>query len=72
MYVAVVAIVLGQALLFASGWVLFYAVCTWLVSTLFVVLYEEPTLRRSYGEPYDTYCRHVRRWIPRLTPWHNA
>ena len=70
MYVAAFAIVLGQALLFASGWTLIYAACAWLASTLFVVVYEEPTLRRSYGEQYNIYCRHVHRWIPRLTPWH--
>lgn len=68
MYVAVLAMVFGQALLFGSSWVLIYAACAWLASTLFVVLYEEPMLRRSYGEQYNTYCRHVRRWIPRLTP----
>lgn len=70
MYVAVFAIVLGQALLFASLPLLIYACCVWIASTLFVALYEEPTLRRRYGNQYETYCRHVRRWIPRPTPWH--
>jgi len=70
MYVAVFAIVLGQAVLFASGATAVYAACTWIACTLFVLLYEEPTLRRRYGAQYETYCRHVRRWIPRLTPWH--
>jgi protein-S-isoprenylcysteine O-methyltransferase Ste14 len=37
---------------------------------LFVVFYEEPTLRRKFGEDYLTYCRNVRRWWPRLRAWH--
>jgi protein-S-isoprenylcysteine O-methyltransferase Ste14 len=70
MYVAVFAIVLGQAVLFASGATAVYAACLWIAFTLFVLLYEEPTLRRRYGAQYESYCRQVRRWIPRLTPWH--
>ena len=37
---------------------------------LFVMFYEEPTLRRKFGEPYRNYCRNVRRWWPRFRPWH--
>jgi protein-S-isoprenylcysteine O-methyltransferase Ste14 len=37
--------------------------------SLFVVLYEEPTLRRKFGTQYEAYCRNVPRWIPRLRPW---
>jgi len=33
---------------------------------LFVMLYEEPTLRRLFGADYEEYCKHVRRWVPRL------
>jgi protein-S-isoprenylcysteine O-methyltransferase Ste14 len=36
---------------------------------LFVVLYEEPALRRAFGADYENYCRNVHRWLPRLTPW---
>ena len=32
----------------------------------FVVLYEEPTLRKTFGQTYVDYCRGVRRWLPRL------
>ena len=35
----------------------------------FVMLYEEPTLRRMFGAEYDEYCRNVRRWLPRLHAW---
>jgi len=36
---------------------------------LFVQLYEEPTLRRTFGEDYEEYCRNVPRWIPRVRAW---
>jgi protein-S-isoprenylcysteine O-methyltransferase Ste14 len=34
------------------------------VTHLLVVFYEEPHLRRVFGQPYDDYRRHVGRWIP--------
>lgn len=37
---------------------------------LFVIGCEEPTLGRTYGEPYDRYRANVRRWIPRLSARH--
>ena len=37
--------------------------------TMFVRLYEEPTLRRMFGAQYDEYCRNVPRWLPRVKPW---
>ena len=36
---------------------------------LFVVFYEEPTLRRKFGQEYVEYSRNVRRWVPRLRGW---
>jgi protein-S-isoprenylcysteine O-methyltransferase Ste14 len=39
---------------------------------LFVVFYEEPTLRGKFGEEYKGYCRNVNRWWPRLRPWHQG
>ena len=36
---------------------------------LFVVFYEEPTLRRKFGADYEDYCRNVSRWWPRLHAW---
>ena len=44
-------------------------VAAWAAITLFIIFYEEPTLRRLFGEDYMAYCRGVRRWIPRLTPF---
>jgi protein-S-isoprenylcysteine O-methyltransferase Ste14 len=69
MYVAVVAVILGQALLFGDMHVLEYALVAWLVAQLFVVTYEEPTLRKTFGVEYEFFRANVPRWIPRLTPW---
>jgi protein-S-isoprenylcysteine O-methyltransferase Ste14 len=69
MYVAVVSMVLGQGLLFGNVDLLVYGFGAWLVTFLFVLTYEEPTLRRNFGAQYDAYRANVPRWIPRLTPW---
>ena len=69
MYVAVVSLILGQALLLGSSWTLLYGLAIWLTVHSFVLAYEEPTLSRSFGEQYARYRANVRRWIPRLTPW---
>jgi protein-S-isoprenylcysteine O-methyltransferase Ste14 len=73
-YVAVVSLVVGQALVFGSGAVLAYAAVLAVGFHLFVVLYEEPTLRRQFGEEYEAYCREVPRWFPRRQPsrWQGA
>jgi protein-S-isoprenylcysteine O-methyltransferase Ste14 len=67
MYLAVIAIIVGEALLFGDGDVLVYAAAVALGFHLFVLLYEEPTLRRTYGSEYEAYCAQVRRWVPRVT-----
>jgi protein-S-isoprenylcysteine O-methyltransferase Ste14 len=66
MYVAVTAIVLGEAIAARSlGLVVYWAVF-FLSANLFVIGYEEPYLRRRFGASYDEYAASVRRWIPRL------
>jgi protein-S-isoprenylcysteine O-methyltransferase Ste14 len=67
-YVAVVALVVGQGLIFASPAILLYAAAIALAFHVFVLLYEEPTLRATYGAEYDAYCKAVPRWIPRRPP----
>lgn len=56
----------GAAAFFASFWLLAYAAALFLACNLFIVFYEEPHLRRSFGEEYEAYCRNVRRWRPRI------
>jgi protein-S-isoprenylcysteine O-methyltransferase Ste14 len=69
MYVAVVAVITGQGLIFANARLLAYSALVWLCFHLFVVGYEEPTLRATFGSEYEDFYRKVSRWIPRLAPW---
>ena len=68
MYLAVVTVIVGQALWFASGPLLAYGAMVWVLFHLRVVRYEEPTLKKSFGAEYAAYRRVVRRWRPRLSP----
>ena len=69
MYVAVLGLILGQAALFGSPGLLAYAGAVWFTVHLFVLAYEEPTLRRAYPQDYERFFAAVPRWIPRLRPW---
>jgi protein-S-isoprenylcysteine O-methyltransferase Ste14 len=66
MYVAVAAMIFGQAILFASWGVALYGVVIAAAFHTFVRLYEEPTLRRAYDEEYVAYCAATPRWVPRF------
>ena len=66
MYLAVLAMVIGQAILFRSLLLIGYALLVWGVVHLFVVFVEEPSLRHQFGESYETYLRTVARWLPRF------
>jgi protein-S-isoprenylcysteine O-methyltransferase Ste14 len=72
MYVAVVAIVAGQAAWFGSSALLLYVVVLWGLFHLRVILYEEPTLLREFGPSYEEYRRGVGRWRPRRSPWRSG
>ena len=67
-YVSVVAVILGQGLLFADWRLLVYGALLWLFFHMVVIAFEEPTLRQSFGAEYESYCANVPRWLPRLTP----
>jgi len=69
MYVAVTSLILGQAALFADPRLLIYGLVVWAAFHVFVVVYEEPTLRRTFPQDYAAFCAAVPRWIPRLRPW---
>jgi protein-S-isoprenylcysteine O-methyltransferase Ste14 len=71
MYLAVAATIIGQGLYLGDLALLGYGALVGLAFHLFVLGYEEPTLRRSFGGQYDAYCANVPRWLPRLRPWHS-
>ncbi len=68
MYVGAGFALLGAALFYRSVALAAYAGVFLIVTHLFVVLYEEPTLRRTFGNDYEAYCRRVGRWWPKQRP----
>jgi protein-S-isoprenylcysteine O-methyltransferase Ste14 len=71
-YIAVVAVIFGQALLFGDLRLLWYGALLWLFFHVWVVMIEEPTLKQTFGPEYESFRTNVPRWIPRLTPWRAA
>ena len=69
MYLSVTMIVLGECLLTRSRGLFGYWVVWFVAVNLFVLGYEEPTLRRRFGPSYTRYSAAVGRWLPRLRPW---
>jgi protein-S-isoprenylcysteine O-methyltransferase Ste14 len=72
MYVALLLAVTGQALIFGSLHLLEYCAIVWVICHLFVIGYEEPKMRATFGKEYETFCAHVPRWIPRGRPWDHS
>jgi protein-S-isoprenylcysteine O-methyltransferase Ste14 len=66
MYLGVFCLIGSRAVLFLSLRVVLYLLFVAACFQLFIVLYEEPHLRRVFGDQYLSYCRQVPRWIPRL------
>lgn len=64
MYMGAGLALAGAALLYESAELLGYALLFLLVFHLFVLFYEEPKLRSTFGPAYGNYCRRVRRWWP--------
>jgi protein-S-isoprenylcysteine O-methyltransferase Ste14 len=65
MYVGVLLVLAGEALIFGAAGLALYALVVAVAFHLRVVLAEEPALRRSFGPDYEAYCRRVPRWLPR-------
>lgn len=64
MYLGVLCVLLAEVSFFRSTVLLLYTIGWFVIVHAFVVLYEEPTLRRKFGDEYDRYVRSVRRWLP--------
>ena len=71
MYVGMGFVFIGFALVFPHASLVFLGelVFAFIAVSIFVIGFEEPALRRMFGEDYEDYCRHVGRWIPRLRPF---
>ena len=66
MYLGMGSVLLGEAILFASWPLALYLFALLLVWHAFVVLWEEPSLERTFGDDYRSYRAIVPRWLPRL------
>lgn len=66
MYLGAATALLGAAIVYGSVALASYAGAFLLLMHAFVIGYEEPTLRATFGSDYDRYCAEVRRWRPRL------
>jgi protein-S-isoprenylcysteine O-methyltransferase Ste14 len=66
MYMGAGLALAGAALFYESASLLVYGAVFLFAAHLFVVWYEEPALRRSFGAEYEAYCHRVRRWRPGL------
>ena len=64
MYLGVLLVLLGEALFIQSVSFLEYTLIWFAFVNVAVLVYEEPNLRRKFGDSYDQYCGSVRRWVP--------
>ena len=65
-YTGILAILAGYFLWFGYWGLLIYGMIVFLAFSVFVMYYEEPTLKRKFGPAYEEYCRRVPRWFPRF------
>jgi protein-S-isoprenylcysteine O-methyltransferase Ste14 len=64
MYLGAGLALAGAALFYETRVLWIYAGGFFAATHFLVVLYEEPTLRRTFGDEYGAYCRRVHRWSP--------
>ena len=72
MILGVILIITGEALILNMISILIWAMFFFVLNTLYFELVEEPRLERKYGESYVKYCRKIKRWMPRLSPYKAA
>lgn len=65
-YVGVLLIFFGHFLWFGYWSLLIYTILAFIGVHLFILLYEEPALKRKFGASYEGYLKQVPRWIPRF------
>ena len=66
MYVFVALTLIGEAIFFGATILVLYAAIAVIICHLWLLLHEERSLKRRFGEPYQRYCDRVSRWIPGL------
>ena len=72
MYLGVLTLIVGWAVLLTSPLVICYALVLAVGFHLRVLIHEEPWIARQFGSEWQQYRSHVGRWLPRLTPWNGG
>jgi protein-S-isoprenylcysteine O-methyltransferase Ste14 len=63
MYIGVLLMLIGEAVFFSSGSLWIYAAIVFIAFNLFIILHEEPRLKRDFGTEYQQYLKTTRRWL---------
>ena len=66
----VLFILISEALILHSLPILIWAGCFFVINTIYFLISEEPALEKKFGDDYKLYKKHVSRWLPRITPYH--
>ena len=66
----VLFILISESLILHSLPILIWAGCFFLINTIYFLISEEPALEKKFGDDYKQYKKHVSRWLPRITPYH--
>ena len=69
MILGVLTVLIGESVSILSYRILIWAMCFFLINTIWFVVFEEPSLEKKFGEEYRQYKKNVPRWIPRLKPF---
>jgi len=69
MIMGVLTVLIGESIAILSHRILVWAVCFFVINTIWFLIFEEPGLEKKFGEEYRHYKRHVPRWIPRIHPF---
>ena len=69
MILGVLTVLIGESIAILSYRILIWAMCFFLINTIWFVVFEEPSLEKKFGEEYRQYKKNVPRWIPRLKPF---
>lgn len=69
MILGVLTVLIGEAILFKSAAITYWALLFFLINHIYFIISEEPGLENRFGEEYAEYKENVPRWIPRIKPW---
>ena len=69
MITGVLFVLLGEAILFGSKYLLIWFLLFFFVNHIYFLLSEEPGLQKRFGSSYERYQQNVPRWLPRLQQW---